>query len=75
MTIETKFAPEDEVWMMENNRPKEYTISEVAITSKLDGMYQVSSAPSVRYLLKYTEHPYYSEECLYPTKAELLASL
>jgi hypothetical protein len=72
MIIETKFNPEDVVWIMKNNKPLECKIYEV-----IPG----TIAKDRRYKDKYTTYgfngnsPFFHEEEIFRTKEELINSL
>jgi hypothetical protein len=73
MIIETKFSPEDTVWVMINNKPKKCTIYEL-IPGK--------QTRSITYVNTYSIHgnyngnsPVFSENDLFKTKEELINSL
>jgi len=72
MKIETKYDPEDNVWIMINNKPKDVVIYEV-----MPGMV----LKSMRYQDRYTiegyngNSPTFYERDIFKTKEELLNSL
>jgi hypothetical protein len=72
MTIETKYDPADNVWIMINNKPKECVIYEVIPGMVLKNM---------RYQDRYTiegyngNSPTFYERDIFKTKEELLNSL
>ena len=75
MTIETKFAPGDEVWMMESNQARSFYIETVNAGCSLNYLDGTANKPEVSYKLRGRADPWHSDVCLFPTKAELLASL
>lgn len=68
MTFHTKYSPGDEVWVMENNKPRKFIIDKV----------EVAAARGFYYVPVYTAGPYsprYFEDKLFKTKQELIESL
>jgi len=74
MTIETKFAPGDEVWMMSGNKPCQRRVKMFTIECGLNSIYQEPYDLSIKYKVT-GEDMMQWEIALFPTKAELLASL
>lgn len=72
MTIETKFAPGDEVFFMEDNKVATRTVRRVAIDCDLDAYSIVQKV--TKYYVHGTEF-YFEPKDLFATKEELLASL
>ena len=76
MTIETKFAPGDEVWIMENNKPVGYKIIGTSAHAVFDFYSSSPSIAKVSHQLQADKNiNWHAEESLFPTKADLLASL
>lgn len=76
MTIETKFAPGDEVWMMHENKCKEFEIGEVMVAVK--GTYEEGWAHEIiisYFLRRDFPNICFIEGKLFASKADLLASL
>ena len=71
MTIETKFAPGDEAWMLFDNKVCHGVVSSVTARLEMDGMFQ-STKTTIE--CKVGEQVM-NESILFPTKAALLESL
>lgn len=71
MKIETKFSIGDSVWVMKENKPYEFFVTQIAIHSWTIPMGGCNTA--VHYID--SRHDKYSESACYASKEELLASL
>lgn len=78
MTIETKFAPGEYCWLMENNKTIEVQVLNLSTSSQLDGIFRAPTKPVIAYRLGIKDEEangWRRENLLFPTKEALLASL
>jgi hypothetical protein len=76
MTIETKYSPGDQVWLMFNNNPKQKTISNINILCYKKG--SNSADMNSEYTIMYTIYGVPNdlpENKVFSTKEELINSL
>ena len=76
MKIETKYSIGQEVWFMENNKPRTMKVWDIVIEikTKFDGQYEYGSYVRI-YYHDFGNHVKIVESELFPTKEELLKNL
>lgn len=73
MTIKTKFNVGDEVWLMENNKPKNYEVFDIEVKVFTNHFNVVLTRES--YCLAKNSRHWELADALFATKEELLRSL